>query len=81
MGKRDRLLSEAAAAMGRKGGPARARALEARRRQEIARTAALARWKGMTRAERRRATEVIRAARWAKVKSTKPGTHRKAGAR
>ena len=74
-------LSEAAAAMGRKGGPARARALEARRRQEIARTAALARWKGTTKAERRKATEVVRAARWAKVKTTQPGARPKGAGR
>jgi hypothetical protein len=37
-------ISNAAAALGRKGGPARAKALSKARRQEIARKAARARW-------------------------------------
>ena len=37
-------LSNAAAALGRKGGPARAKALTKARRQEIARKAIAARW-------------------------------------
>jgi hypothetical protein len=37
-------VSAAAAAMGRKGGPARAAALSGKRRKEIAKAAALARW-------------------------------------
>jgi hypothetical protein len=37
--------AEVAVARGRKGGPARARALSAEQREEIARTAAQARWK------------------------------------
>lgn len=40
----DAAVSSAAAAMGRKGGPARARALSPERRSEIAKRAALARW-------------------------------------
>jgi hypothetical protein len=38
--------NEAAAEMGRKGGPARAKALTAQRRTEIARKAAETRWRG-----------------------------------
>jgi len=37
-------MSEAASAMGKKGGPARAKALSASRRSEIAQKAAAARW-------------------------------------
>ena len=37
-------MSEAAAAMGRKGGPARAKKLSAKRRKEIAKAGAAARW-------------------------------------
>jgi hypothetical protein len=37
-------MSEAAAAMGRKGGPARAKKLSAKRRKEIAIAGAKARW-------------------------------------
>lgn len=37
-------MSAAAAAMGRKGGPARAKSLTAKRRKEIAEQAAKARW-------------------------------------
>jgi hypothetical protein len=37
-------ISEAAAAMGRKGGPARAKKLSAKRRKEIAKEGAQARW-------------------------------------
>ena len=37
-------MSEAAAAMGRKGGPARAKKLSAKRRKEIAKAGAIARW-------------------------------------
>jgi len=44
--KVDKETSEAAAAMGRKGGPARAKALTAKRRREIAEAGARARWGG-----------------------------------
>lgn len=51
--RRARAHNPHAAALGRlgglKGGPARASALSARRRREIARAAALARWKGKKR--------------------------------
>jgi hypothetical protein len=42
--KIDPEMSAAAAAMGRKGGPARAKSLTAKRRKEIASEAAKARW-------------------------------------
>jgi hypothetical protein len=42
--KKDNAVSEAAAAMGRKGGPARAKNLSAKRRKEIAQAGAAARW-------------------------------------
>jgi hypothetical protein len=45
-------LSEAAAAMGRKGGPARAKALTKERRVAIGRIAAKARWAGHKKKER-----------------------------
>ena len=43
-------ISEAAAAMGRKGGPARAKKLSATRRTEIAKAGAQARWGGKKKA-------------------------------
>ena len=43
-------MSEAAAAMGRKGGPARAKKLSAKRRTEIAKAGAQARWGGKKKA-------------------------------
>ena len=42
--ERQNRISQAASAMGRKGGPARAKALTKAQRQEIARKAAAARW-------------------------------------
>ncbi len=47
-------LSKAAAAMGRKGGAARAEALSPERRRQIARDAVRARWDALTPAQRRR---------------------------
>jgi len=43
-------MSEAVAAMGRKGGPARAKKLSAKRRTEIAKAGAQARWGGKKKA-------------------------------
>lgn len=40
------MTSSAASEMGKKGGPARAKALSPQKRSEIARKAAQARWKG-----------------------------------
>ncbi|HVZ88928.1 MAG TPA: hypothetical protein VHG72_18310 [Polyangia bacterium] len=49
---------------GAKGGPARAAALPARRRREIAREAGVARWKGLTDVERRNVARLAARARW-----------------
>ncbi len=55
---------------GTRGGLARAAALPARRRHEIARAAGLARWKGLTGEERRRAARKAARARWQKAAET-----------
>lgn len=52
---------------GAKGGPARARLLPAKRRQEIARHAGIARWKDLTEVERRRQARRAARVRWQKA--------------
>ena len=52
---------------GAKGGLARATALPARRRREIARVAGVARWKNLSGAERRTVARLAARARWQKA--------------
>lgn len=58
---------------GARGGLARAAALPAHRRHEIAREAGLARWKGLTEKERRKLARKAARARWQKVAETMTG--------
>jgi hypothetical protein len=55
---------------GAKGGPARAAALPANRRREIAREAGVARWRGLSGTERRNVARLAARARWEKAAET-----------